>query len=118
MPSFGGFSADMDAEAVKVLQKVYGPDREVVTVFSREVLLNGGNVHSITQQNPATSGKAPIKAAPKQPAPTKPASGGFFDSVVGSEWASRSGAPAKAAPKKPASTSAASGMFLAVMDSK
>ncbi|KAL0020071.1 hypothetical protein WJX79_003089 [Trebouxia sp. C0005] len=53
VPRFGGYSADRDAEAVRILQKAYGPERKVVNVFSREILLNAGNVHCITQQNPA-----------------------------------------------------------------
>ena len=53
VPRFGGYSADRDAEAVRVLQEAYGPERKVVNVFSREILLNAGNVHCITQQNPA-----------------------------------------------------------------
>ena len=53
VPRFGGYSADRDAEAVRVLQEAYGPERKVVNVYSREILLNAGNVHCITQQNPA-----------------------------------------------------------------
>lgn len=53
VPRFGGYSADRDAEAVRIFQEAYGPDRKVVNVYSREVLLNAGNVHCITQQNPA-----------------------------------------------------------------
>lgn len=34
-----------------VLQEVF-PDREVVQVYTREILLGGGNVHCITQQQP------------------------------------------------------------------
>lgn len=53
VPRFGGYSADRDAEAVRIFQEAYGPERKVVNVYSREVLLNAGNVHCITQQNPA-----------------------------------------------------------------
>ena len=53
VPRFGGYSADRDAEAVRILQEAYGPERKVVNVYSREILLNAGNVHCITQQNPA-----------------------------------------------------------------
>lgn len=53
VPRFGGYSADRDAEAVRVLQEAYGSERKVVNVYSREILLNAGNVHCITQQNPA-----------------------------------------------------------------
>jgi agmatine deiminase len=43
-----------DEEAVEVLRGCF-PDREVVGVPAREILLGGGNVHCITQQVPATS---------------------------------------------------------------
>jgi agmatine deiminase len=37
-----------------VLQEVF-PERKVVGVATREVLLGGGNIHCITQQQPAAS---------------------------------------------------------------
>jgi agmatine deiminase len=43
-----------DEEAVEVVRGCF-PDREVVGVPAREILLGGGNVHCITQQVPATS---------------------------------------------------------------
>ena len=36
--------------AIETLQEAYGPSYKVVGVKSREVLLNAGNVHCITQQ--------------------------------------------------------------------
>ena len=41
-----------DAEAAAILAATF-PDREVVGVAAREVLLGGGNIHCITQQVPA-----------------------------------------------------------------
>jgi len=41
-----------DEEAATILRRVF-PDREVVGVPAREILLGGGNVHCITQQVPA-----------------------------------------------------------------
>ncbi|KAL6769952.1 hypothetical protein ACKKBG_A33015 [Auxenochlorella protothecoides x Auxenochlorella symbiontica] len=49
MPGWG--IPDADARAKVVLQEVF-PDREVVQVYTREILLGGGNVHCITQQQP------------------------------------------------------------------
>ena len=42
-----------DAAAMAVLQRVF-PERQVVGVPAREILLGGGNIHCITQQVPAT----------------------------------------------------------------
>ena len=38
--------------ALKILAEVF-PDRKVVGVATREILLGGGNIHCITQQQPA-----------------------------------------------------------------
>lgn len=40
-----------DKAAVETLQKVF-PDRKVVGIYAREILLGGGNIHCITQQQP------------------------------------------------------------------
>jgi len=45
------FDDPNDAVAKEILQQVF-PDREVVTVPGREIVLGGGNVHCITQQQP------------------------------------------------------------------
>lgn len=45
------FDDPNDAVAKEILQRVF-PDREVVTVPGREIVLGGGNVHCITQQQP------------------------------------------------------------------
>jgi agmatine deiminase len=48
VPTFGD---PHDAQALKILQKLM-PDRRVVGVAAREILLGGGNIHCITQQQP------------------------------------------------------------------
>jgi agmatine deiminase len=44
-----------DEEAADVLRQAF-PDRELVGVQAREILLGGGNIHCITQQVPAVAG--------------------------------------------------------------
>ncbi len=46
------FNDPRDAQALEQLQKLI-PDRKVVGVYAREILLGGGNIHCITQQRPA-----------------------------------------------------------------
>lgn len=46
------FDDPYDAAAVAAYRAMF-PDREVVTVPGREILLGGGNVHCITQQEPS-----------------------------------------------------------------
>jgi agmatine deiminase len=41
-----------DEEAAAILRRVF-PEREVVGVAAREILLGGGNIHCVTQQVPA-----------------------------------------------------------------
>jgi agmatine deiminase len=41
-----------DAKAKEVLQKAF-PEREIVQIYSRDILLGGGIIHCITQQQPA-----------------------------------------------------------------
>lgn len=40
-----------DKKAAEVLQQIF-PDREIVGVYAREIILGGGNIHCITQQQP------------------------------------------------------------------
>ena len=49
MPGFGDHA---DQEAKAVLQRLF-PDREVVQIYTRDILIGGGNIHCITQQIPA-----------------------------------------------------------------
>lgn len=48
MPAFGDSNDEVAAQVIAGLF----PDREVVSVPSREILLGGGNIHCITQQQP------------------------------------------------------------------
>ncbi len=48
LPIFGDPN---DEKAVKLLQELY-PDRVIETVYAREILIGGGNIHCITQQVP------------------------------------------------------------------
>ena len=45
------FDDPMDERAKETLQKLY-PDREMVGILAREILLGGGDIHCITQQVP------------------------------------------------------------------
>ena len=46
------FDDPVDAEAKSILERVF-PEHQVVMVPGREILLGGGNIHCITQQQPA-----------------------------------------------------------------
>ena len=50
MSVYAGSAAETDRKAIETLQEAYGADYKVVGVRSREVLLNAGNIHCITQQ--------------------------------------------------------------------
>ena len=42
---------EYDQKAIETLSKVF-PDREIVGIYAREIILGGGNIHCITQQQP------------------------------------------------------------------
>ena len=48
VPQFGD---EHDVLATDLLQKLF-PEREIVPVFAREIIIGGGNIHRITQQIP------------------------------------------------------------------
>ncbi|MRR29302.1 agmatine deiminase [bacterium] len=50
------FNDPHDAAALETLQKLM-PERKVVGVYAREILLGGGNIHCVTQQQPAAKSK-------------------------------------------------------------
>ena len=56
VPQFG--CPEADRTAIATLQTIFEPERTVVGVHSKEVLIGGGNIHCITQQLPkaTTSG--------------------------------------------------------------
>ncbi|MDR2480829.1 MAG: agmatine deiminase [Spirochaetaceae bacterium] len=45
------FNDPMDGQAKETLKDLY-PDRDIIQIYSREILLGGGNIHCITQQVP------------------------------------------------------------------
>ncbi|GEK59932.1 agmatine deiminase [Marinococcus halophilus] len=46
------FNDPLDKEAVKIFSTLF-PEREIVPIYTRELSLAGGNIHCITQQQPA-----------------------------------------------------------------
>lgn len=53
MPLFGD---ENDQKAIETLEKAF-PGREIVGIYAREILLGGGNIHCITQQQPSGRSK-------------------------------------------------------------
>lgn len=45
------FKDPMDELAIKTVQDIF-PERTIVPIYSREIILGGGNIHCITQQQP------------------------------------------------------------------
>ena len=56
VPQFGGENAESDARAVRILAELC-PERRIVPISARDILLGGGNIHCITQQVPGFSEK-------------------------------------------------------------
>ncbi|MBR2086488.1 MAG: agmatine deiminase family protein, partial [Oscillospiraceae bacterium] len=53
---FGGENAESDALAVRLMQE-WCPERRVIPIPARELIVGGGNIHCLTQQIPAVSRK-------------------------------------------------------------
>ena len=51
LPQFGRENESSDARAVAIMQALC-PARRIVPIFSRDILLGGGNIHCVTQQIP------------------------------------------------------------------
>jgi agmatine deiminase len=51
LPQFGGENESSDARVVKIMQTLC-PERRIVPIYSRDILLGGGNIHCVTQQIP------------------------------------------------------------------
>ncbi len=51
LPQFGGENAESDQRAAEILQNLC-PDRCIVKIPAREIIVGGGNIHCITQQIP------------------------------------------------------------------
>ncbi len=51
MPGFGDAA---DAQAKEILQGLF-PDRRVIQIYTRDILIGGGNIHCITQQIPGAA---------------------------------------------------------------
>ncbi len=52
LPQFGGENSESDRRAVRIMTECC-PDRKIIPVPARELLLGGGNIHCLTQQIPA-----------------------------------------------------------------
>lgn len=52
MPIFGGANEASDKRAIALMEQ-WNPDRKVIPVYARDILVGGGNIHCITQQIPA-----------------------------------------------------------------
>ena len=52
LPQFGGDNTESDRRAVRIMEKLC-PNRTVIPIPARDIILGGGNIHCITQQIPA-----------------------------------------------------------------
>lgn len=50
-PQFGGENTRSDMKALEIIKKLC-PDRRVIPVYARDIIVGGGNIHCITQQIP------------------------------------------------------------------
>jgi agmatine deiminase len=48
------FEDPFDRPAVEAMQQIF-PERRIIGVPSREILLGGGNIHCMTQQQPLSA---------------------------------------------------------------
>lgn len=51
LPQFGGENEKSDKRAVRILSELC-PDKKIIPISARSILLGGGNIHCITQQIP------------------------------------------------------------------
>ena len=51
LPQFGRDNEESDKRAVRIMKELC-PDREIVPIAAREIIVGGGNIHCITQQIP------------------------------------------------------------------
>ena len=56
MPVFGGETEESDKRAVKILTELC-PERKIIPIPARDILVGGGNIHCITQQVPYSDTK-------------------------------------------------------------
>lgn len=54
LPQFGGENAESDALAVRLMQE-WCPERSIIPIPARELIVGGGNIHCLTQQIPERS---------------------------------------------------------------
>lgn len=51
LPQFGGENEESDRRAVKLMRE-WCPDRRIIPIPARQIIVGGGNIHCITQQIP------------------------------------------------------------------